>query len=129
MTDKLQELKQSIYYDKKEIDQLDDKIAKINDQNLQEQAGFFKNHYILNICKITKEFIRLESRKNGYCNILKLGIPKEDKNWEPDIITELKKIRGEIAGHFQEIFKLQDVNKDRDRIKDFLLSDNDTQPY
>ena len=34
-----------------------------------------------------------------------------------------------MGDHFQGIFRLQNVNKDPDRIKDFLLSDIDDAPY
>ena len=38
-------------------------LEKYNEARLQEQAVFYKNHTLFNDCRITKEFIRLESRK------------------------------------------------------------------
>ena len=38
-------------------------------------------------------------------------------------------MRQKITEHFQEIFKSQNVNKDKDKIKDFLTSDDDPKPY
>ena len=34
-----------------------------------------------------------------------------------------------MTEHFQEIFKSQNVNKDTDKIKDFLTYDDDPAPY
>ena len=67
--------------------------------------------------------------KNNYCNIVKLVIPKKDKTLEPDVFTEPKKIRQKMTEHFEEIFKSQNANKDKDKIKDFLTSDDDPTPY
>ena len=40
-------------------------IKHMDDENLQEQAIFFKNYAQMNDCKITQEFIRLEFRKRS----------------------------------------------------------------
>ena len=81
---------------------------------MQEQAVFYKNQSLLNDCKITQEFIRLESRKNSYYNIFKLAIPnKEDKKLAPEIITEPKKIRDKMTTLFQDIFKAQKISNDK----------------
>ena len=62
---KIEELKECVYVDEEQIEHIEFEIEKINDQNFQEQAVFYKNHSCLNDCKITQEFIRLESRKTA----------------------------------------------------------------
>ena len=81
-------------------------MEKFNEARLQEQAVFYKNHTLLNDCKITMDFIRLESGKNGSCNIVKLVI-LDEKNAEnpPKVITDPPKIREHMTSHFQKIFK------------------------
>ena len=64
----------------------------MTDEMLQEQGNFFKNHELLNDCKITKEFIRLESRKNGYNNVVRLTTKNNDGE-VTDSITDPEKIR------------------------------------
>ena len=127
LQDKLDELNQAIQFNMDEITQIEMQISRINDDNLQEQAIFFKNHAMLNDCKITTEFIRLETRKRAYCNIVKLVIPKPNK--DPEIVNQPGKIRNKMVEHFQEIFNKQDLNRSHDSIKDFLLLDDDTKPY
>ena len=91
---------------------------------------FYMNHTLLNDCKITKDFIRLESKKNGYCNIVKLVIPDE-KNPDnpPKVITDPPKIREHMTSHFQKIFKKQDLDHHENSIANFLLEGNDPAPY
>ena len=125
MAKKLEELNLKIYIDEEKIDPIEYEIEMLNEQNLQEQAVFL----LLNDCKIKKEFIRLEYRINSYCNIVKLVIPKKDKTLEPDVFTAPEKIRQKNTEHFQDIFKSQNVNKDKDKIKDFLTNDDDPKPY
>ena len=54
---------------------------------LQKQSSFFKNHELLNDYKISKDFIRLESRKGGYNNIVKLTT-KDANNVIMETITD-----------------------------------------
>ena len=60
LVEKLEELKEQIYIDENEVENTEYEIERLDDVNLQEQAVFFKNHSLLNDCKITKEFIRLQ---------------------------------------------------------------------
>ena len=81
----------------------------------------------MNDCKITKELIRLESRKRSYCNIVKLVIPKQNK--DPKIVCQPSKIRNKMVEHVQDIFNKQVLNTNPDIIKEFLMEDDDTKPY
>ena len=90
---------------------------------------FYKNHTLLNDCRITKDFVRLESRKNGYCNIVKLVIPDEKDEKVLKIITDPPKIRKHITKHFQEIFRGQDLDHNANMVSKFLLQDDDPAPY
>ena len=86
---KLEELN-SILHDgdnEDEIKHLGKELKVITDEILQEQGTFFKNHELLNDCKITKDFIRLESRKGGYNNVVKLTI-KDANNVITETITD-----------------------------------------
>ena len=102
-------------------------LSRINDENLQEQAIFFKNHAMMNDYKIMTEFIRLETRKRANCNIVKLVIPRQDK--DPEIVNQPSEIRNKMVEHFQEIFNKHNLNRNPDIIKDFLLKDDETKPY
>ena len=105
-------------------------MEKFNEARLQEQAVFYKNHTLLNDCRITKEFIRLEARKQGYCNIVKLVIPDEEHpDNPPEIITDPPKIRTHMTKHYQKIFKKQHLNRSQDCLKDFLMEGDDPAPY
>ena len=46
------------------IGKLENELKDLMDEMLHEQSSFFKNHELLNDCKITKDFIKLESRKS-----------------------------------------------------------------
>ena len=59
---------------------------------LQEQGSFYKNYKLLNDCRVTKDFIKLESRKLGYNNVFRLTT-KDDKNVVINSITDPNKIR------------------------------------
>ena len=63
----------------------------------------------MNDCTITKEFIKLESRKRSYCNIVKLILPNEDKDKDPEIVNKSAEIRTKMADHFQGIFNKLDL--------------------
>ncbi len=105
-------------------------MEKFNEARLQEQAVFYKNHTLLNDCRITKEFIRLEARKQGYCNIVKLVIPDEENpDNPPEIITDPPKIRTHMTEHYQKIFKKQQLDRSQDCLKDFLMEGDDPAPY
>ena len=52
---------------------------------------FYMNHTLKYDCKIKRNFVRLEYKTNGYCNIVNLVIPKNDDYKEPLIITDLPK--------------------------------------
>ena len=75
-------------------------LEQYNEARLQEQAVFYNNHTLLNDCRITKEFIRLESRKNGYCNIVKLVVPDKKDNKVMTTITDPPMIRKHMMEHF-----------------------------
>ena len=75
-------------------------LEKFNEARLQEQAVFYKNHTLINDCRITKEFIRLESRKNGYCNIVKLVVPDKKDKKVMVTITDPPKVRKYMTEHF-----------------------------
>ena len=79
LVDKLEELKQQIYADEDKVEYTEHEIERLNDVFLQKQAVFFKNHSLLNDCKITKEFIRLESRKTGTVTFSSLSYTKSTK--------------------------------------------------
>ena len=110
-----------------EIELLENKLNIMTDEMLQEQGSFFKNHELLNDCKITKEFIRLESRKNGYNNVVKLAT-KDENGTVTDTITDPIKIRGKMASTFQSIFNEQNVDTSPTAIENFLNLDNDDEP-
>ena len=76
---------------------------------------------MMNDCKITKEFIRLESRKRSYCNIVNLVIPSEK---DPEILITPAEIRNKKAEQFQDIFNKQDIDNDTDFIADLVLEDD-----
>ena len=97
MTDELEELNQAVQFNFDDITQIETELQHIDDKNLQEQAIFFKNYALMNDCKITKEFIRLESRKRSYCHIVKLILPNEDKDKEPDKVNKPAEIRTKMA--------------------------------
>merc|ERR1712082_306119 len=82
-----------------EIEILEQELNKMTDEMLQEQGSHFKNHVLLNDCRITKEFIRLESRKNGYNNVVKLT-SKNDNGEVTESITDPDKIRKRMASTF-----------------------------
>ena len=70
------------------------------------------------------------SRKNGYCNIVKLVIPDEENPENPpEVITDPPKIRSHMTTHYQKIFKKQDLNRNPDCLKNFLLEGDDPAPY
>ena len=83
----------------------------------------------MNDCKITKEFIRLESSKRSYCNIVKLILPNKDMDKEPEIVNKPTEIRNKMAEHFQEILNHQNIDKNPNCIADFLLADNNPKPF
>ena len=80
-------------------------------------------------CKITKESIRLESRKRSYLNIVKLILLNKEKDKEPEILHKPDVIRNKMAKHFQAIFNQQNVDENPNCIAGFLLSDNDPQSF
>ena len=82
----------------------------------------------MNDCKITTEFIRLESRKKSYCNIVKLILPQKNKPNEPKILTKAEEIRKKMAVHFQNIFNKLDIDNDTNNITNFLISKDDPEP-
>ena len=53
----------------------------------------------------------------------------EDKDKEPEIVNKPAEIKTKMADHFQGIFNKQEVDKTPNCIVDFLLADNDQQPY
>ena len=55
----------SILNDGKNDDKIDILEAEHTDKMLQEQGSFYNNYELLNNCKISKDFLRLESRKVG----------------------------------------------------------------
>ena len=95
LMDKSDELNQAIQFNTKEISQIEIQISQINEENLQEQAVFFKNYTMMNDCKLMEEFIRLESRKRSYCNIVKIIIPKKTKDLE--IVCQPSEIRNKMV--------------------------------
>ena len=71
------------------------------------------------------EYIRLESRKRSYSNIVKLILPQ--KNY-PEVLTKPEEIRKEMANNFQQIFNKQEIDNDPNCIINFLKSDDDIEP-
>ena len=91
----------------------------------------FKNTSLLNDCKPTREFLTMEQRRAGYCNISKLKVAKWDKNTGKEInieVTEPKEIRGEMRDFYQNIFAKQEVLEGPSAIENFLNSDDDQGP-
>ena len=110
-----------------EIEQLENELKDLMDEMLHEQSSFFKNHELLNDCKITKDFIKLESRKGRYNHEVKLNT--RDANGDIiETITDPVEIRGKMASTFQNIFNEQNVNRTPSSIENFLLLDNDEEP-
>ena len=97
---KVDELNQAVQFNTDEISQTEMQLSRTNEENLQEEAVFFKNHAMMNDCKITKEFIKLESRKRSYFNIVKLIIPKQ--NNDPEIVSQPSEIRNKMVKHFKK---------------------------
>ena len=55
-----------------QIKALETELQMLRDETLQEEASVYRNFHLLNDCKITPEFLMLEKRNAGYCNIIKL---------------------------------------------------------
>merc|ERR1712059_88527 len=93
----------------------------------KKNAHFKNNYEVLNDCRITKEFLKLESREGGYNHVIKLNT--RDVNGDiTETITNYVKIRGKMVSTFQNIFNAQNVNTSPTSIEDFLLLDNDGEP-
>ena len=58
----------------------------------------------------------MESRKNGYCNIVKLVVPDKNDKKVLKIITDPPKIRKHMTEHFQEIFNGQNLDHNANMI-------------
>ena len=54
-------------------------LRNLNEEFIEDQAAIFKNTALLNDCKPTKEFLTMEQRKGGYCNISKLRVETTDE--------------------------------------------------
>ena len=102
-------------------------MTSLYNELLQEQGSFFKNYKLLNDCKVTKEFIRLYSRKLGYNDVVKLT-SKDKNNVVTETITDPTEIRGRMASTFQNIFNKQHVDNSSNSIKNFLAMGNEEEP-
>ena len=110
-----------------EIEILETQLKDMTDEMLQEQGSFYKSHELLNDCRITKEFLRLESRKGGYNHVIKLNSRDSNGNIT-DTITDPENIRKKMKSTFQAIFDEQKVDTSETAIEDFLLLDSDNEP-
>ena len=63
----------------------------------------------------------MESRRNGHCNIVKVVIPKHKDDKDPEVITDQPKIRNDMTGHFQDIFRKQDLDHNTNMLTNCLL--------
>ena len=98
MNSKLEELN-SIFNEgdnEDEIEILEAELNSLTDDIIQEQGSFVKSYVLLNNCKVTKDFIRLEFRKLVYNNVVKLT-SRDDNNVVTKTITDPVKIRGKMA--------------------------------
>merc|ERR1712059_215456 len=83
----------------------------------KKNAHFKNNYEVLNDCRITKEFLKLESRKGGYNHVIKLNT--RDVNGDiTETITNPVEIRGKMVFTFQNIFNAQNVNTSPTSIED-----------
>ena len=114
-------------YNEEDIEILESQLKDMTDKMLQEQGSFYKNHELLNDCRVTKEFLKLESRKGGYNHVIKLNT-KDSNGIIIDTITDPTKIRKKMQSTFQTIFDEQNVDNSLTAIEDFLLLDNDEEP-
>ena len=94
----------------------------MRDEILRDEASVHRNFHLLNDCKITPAFLRLEKRKAGYSSICKITTNE-------GTFTDPHKIREETSKFYQSIYNKQKVNSGVDDIKKFLQSDNDTLPW
>ena len=69
-------------------------LGKLNQEFLEDQAAIFKNTALLNACKPTKEFLTMEQRKEGYCNISKLRVETTDEKTK-------KKLKRRLLNHLK----------------------------
>ena len=76
---------------------------------------------------MTKEFIRLESRKLGYNNIVKLT-SRDKNNVVTETITDPTEIRNKMASTFPNINNKQLVDNSSESFINFLTMDNDEEP-
>ena len=61
---------------------------------------------------------------------MKLVIPdKENPENPPEIITDPPKIRSHMTKHYQKIFNKQNLDRNPECLKDFLLEGDDSAPY
>ena len=105
-----------------EIEILEAELKSLTDEMLQEQSSFYKNSELLNNCNITKDFLRLESRKVGYNDVVR--IIERDSNNEPLVtITDPSQV-----SPFQSIFNEQTVDNSPNSIDYFFTLDNAEEP-
>merc|ERR1712082_346489 len=96
----------------KERQEAEGELRRLNEDFLSNSCFLFKNTSLLNDCKPTREFLTMEQRRAGYCNISKLKVAKWDKTTGKEInieVTEPMEIRGEMRDFYQNIFAKQEV--------------------
>ena len=100
-------------------------LLRLDEEILADQAATLKNTVLLNDCKPTKEFLTLEQRKGGYCNLTKLRVEETDVQMQQKVEKEIidpTEIRSEAKKFYQKIFNRQEVKKGTDAIDEFLNS-------
>ena len=83
-------------------------------------------------CKPTAEFINMEKRKSGYCNLTNLRVQRTDEltklNVEEEII-DTSNIRDEMKTFYQNTFNKQEVKVGKEAIDEFSKLDDDNSPF
>ena len=82
LINKINELNSYINIDgyHKESKEKEGELRRLNEEFLEDQEEIFKNTALLNDCKPIKEFLTMEQRKGGYCNLTKLRVEETDKS-------------------------------------------------
>ena len=69
---------------------MEGELLRLNEDFLADHTAIFKNTALSNDCKPTAEFLDMEKRKCGYCNLTKLRVQRTDEltklNVEEEII-------------------------------------------
>ena len=93
---------------------LEEELLRLNEDFLEDQAAIFKNTTLLIDCKPTSEFLNMEKRKGGYCNLTELRVQKTDAATKLQVEEEIinpSKIRDEMKTFYQNHFNRQEVKE------------------